>query len=375
MTFLLLLCFAAALLVLAELLARLWIRRGGYRVWHPGKHETMFPDLELHPYLEPKVRFFINEFGERGNSRAKGLSSDPRDQLWLFVGGSAVESFMIDQASTWPERFLFHYLQTTSDRLPAVANIGRSGVDSGSLLIMFEKLLPRYQQQISTIVIMVGASDILRWLESGASPTTPVAPLPISELFACHPEVAFGFRPKELALYEMFQRLGERIPREKENALRWYRRARTMFLNATKIIKETPDASVPLENFRGNLRALIKQAKRSAKNVVVIPQPWFHKSEYTPEELSRFWNGGIGKAYNEVVTTYYSPQVINALMGQIASCIKDVSAIEGAILIDVRSSLPSIIENYMDQFHLTPDGSEQFARLLASELRKHLPPS
>ncbi len=360
---------AGALLVLAELLARIWIRRGSYRVWHPGKHETMFPDLELHPYLEPKIRFFINELGERGNPRAKS----PKDPLWLFAGGSAVESFMIDQPSTWPEQFVSHYFQSAANPLPAVANIGRSGVDSGSLLIMFEKLLPLYQKRISTLVIMVGASDILRWLESGAPPATPVAPLSISELFACHPEVTFGFKPRELALFRLFQQLSERIPREKKNALRWYLRVRTMYLNAATVIEETPDATVPLANFRRNMRELIRQAKCSATNVAVIPQPWLNKPNYTAEELSRFWNGGVGKAYSEVVTTYYSPQVINTLMGQIAAIIKEVAAQEEAILIDVRLSLPAEIENYMDQFHLTPKGSEKFAELLASELKKQLP--
>ena len=55
-----------------------------------------------------------------------------------------------------------------------VGNIARSGVGSEALDLILERVLPRYPR-LSAMVVLVGASDVLRWLEVGAPATPPAA--------------------------------------------------------------------------------------------------------------------------------------------------------------------------------------------------------
>src|SRR5207244_8354344 len=82
-----------------------------------------------------------------------------------------------------------------------VGSIARSGVGSQALDLILERVLPRYAR-LQAIIILVGASDILRWLEQGAPPSPP-APARTSEIFMCHPEGPFGWKPSALALVEL----------------------------------------------------------------------------------------------------------------------------------------------------------------------------
>ena len=77
---------------------------------------------------------------------------------------------------------------------------------------------------LSTIVILVGASDVLRWLEQGASPARPAGPVLAADVFRCHPEGPFGWKPGALASVELLRRARRRLLRPirvEERAGRW----------------------------------------------------------------------------------------------------------------------------------------------------------
>jgi len=86
-----------------------------------------------------------------------------------------------------------------------VGSIARSGAGSEAVDVILERLLPRYPR-IQAIIILVGVSDVFRWLEHGAPPSPPPQ-VRTSELFMCHPEGPFGWKPRELALVELLLRM------------------------------------------------------------------------------------------------------------------------------------------------------------------------
>ena len=90
---------AAALVVVAELLARRWIRRSRrYHVWTPGTRRVLRLCPDISPHLEPVVHFSVNRDGERGAEVQPG----PGLYRILVAGGSPVESLFHDQHTGWP---------------------------------------------------------------------------------------------------------------------------------------------------------------------------------------------------------------------------------------------------------------------------------
>lgn len=351
-------------LICAELVARITIHRGGYYVFAPGKKEHLTLDQSTHPQLPATVRMFANGAGERGSE----LPSSSNLYRGLVVGGSAVESYLLDQEVVWPQAL--QQLLSTPDNLSKlgvsavhIGNVGRSGVDSSTLEYILDKILPNYRT-LDLMVIMVGASDVLRWLESGAPSDTSASTMPVNKCFGRHPEIKLGYKPKELGLVELVRR--ERIKKlnKRDNAARWFKKARTMRANAKNTIQDTPDPKVIVEAFNRHFPSLLLKAQKKAKRVIVVRQPWFKKDSYLPQEESLFWNGGIGKAYQDELTDYFSSQVISNLMGVIDREAREICARQKIEQLDLMPLITSDVSNYIDQFHFTPKASLEIAEHL-----------
>jgi hypothetical protein len=217
------------LYVIIELAARWRIFRGDrYYVLTPGMRLRLEIDRDTFPQLERTTRFLVNRDGERGDELP-----DSSEGLYrvLVAGGSQPEGFLLDQNTTWPGALhrLLEAPQATA-RLGAsrvhVGCIARSGVGSEALDLMLGRLLPHYPR-LQLIVIMIGASDVMRWLEYGAARTLP--PVRIPDIFRCHPLGPFGWTPTSLAAWELLLRARQRWLRPMvvhKRAGRWYAEAR-----------------------------------------------------------------------------------------------------------------------------------------------------
>jgi len=199
---------AAVALLGVEVACRWWLhRRSPYYVWPPGKRLEVRLDRDVFPEGEPSVRFDVNADGERGGDvpDADGL------YRILVAGGSAAECFALDQPSSWPgalERLLRapDKAQALGARRVHVGNIGRSYIGAAGLDLILERVLPQYRR-LDAIIIMVGAGDVVQWLEEGAPPSLPVARIPAGWIFSRHPEQRFGWKPSQWALVEVVRRL------------------------------------------------------------------------------------------------------------------------------------------------------------------------
>lgn len=372
---------AAALLVLvlvAELLARWRIRhRNLYYVFPPGLRLLLQPHPVVSTRLEPMVRFEVNSEGERGGEIPRLPSGDLYRAL--VVGGSQPEGYLLDQDTSWPGA-LQRLLQTPPHlmRLGAskvhVGSIARSGVDSQALDLILERVLPRYDG-LQAIIVLVGASDVLRWLEQGAPPRPP-APARPSDVFRCHPELAFGWAPRRLALVESIRRLRRRWLRpveRHEGAGEWIRNARAMRARAKVLRATMPDVDPMLDNFERHFASVLRRAMAHADRVLVVRQPWFDR-ECTPEEAAQMWHGGVGQAWREEVTTFYSLEVLSKLMALLDARAVRVARDLGVEHVDVRPILEPSLENYYDFFHATPAGARMVATAVAmATVRQPLP--
>ena len=368
--------FAIALLpfayVAVELAARWWIRRRDkYYVLTPGMRLRLEIDAEVFPQLERTTRFDVNNEGERGDELPRSKEGLYRV---LVAGGSQPEGFLLDQDTAWPGA-LQRLLEQPDRRSKLgaarvhVGSIARSGVGSEALDLLFDRLLPRYPR-LQLIIVMVGATDVIRWLEYGAQHSLP--PVRTPDLFRCHPEGPFGWKPKALAAWELLLRARRRWLKPivvHKRAGHWYADARAMRARATEIRHEMPDPSPMLEQFEFHFRRVLEQAAAHADRVIVVRQPWFDK-QYTAEEAAHMWHGGAGQAWRENVTTYYSFDVVSRLMAcvdQKAAVITDALGVEQ---VDLMPILERSLTTYYDGFHATPHGASTVAQAIAAAIER-----
>jgi hypothetical protein len=101
--------------------------------------------------------------------------------------------------------------------------------------------------------------------------------------------------------------------------------------------------------------------------VLVVRQPWFEKV-YTAEEAARFWHGGMGKAWKQAITVFYSHDVINGLLGLVDARAAKVADEVGVHHLQLRPLLAQGLHHYYDHDHYTPDGAAVVARAVAAAL-------
>jgi hypothetical protein len=359
----------------AELAARWWIRhRTGYYVLLPGQRLRLRPDPDIFPRMETSVRFDVNDEGERGD-----CVPPTRHGLYrvLVAGGSQPEGYLLDQATFWPGRL--QTLLRTRERLRAlhatrvhVGSIAKSGVGAEGLNLIFTKVLDRYSR-LNMIIILVGASDMLRWLEAGAPRTPP--PVKTADTFRWHPESTFRWKPKQLALVEVLARLRQRWfgrVEFQDRACKWIGRARAMRTNAREILTSVSDPQPMLNHFDAQFREAIARAKAHADRVLIVRQPWFDRP-CTPEEAALMWHGGTGQAWREQVTSFYSHDVLMKLMSQLDARASAAARELDVEQLDVRAVLEPGVATYYDFFHLTPVGAAQVAETIAAAVLRQSP--
>jgi lysophospholipase L1-like esterase len=356
------------LYVAAELSARWWIRfRDRYYVLPPGLRLRLQIDREVFPQMERETRFDVNSEGERGDELPR--STDGLYRV-LVGGGSQPEGFLLDQDTAWPGA-LQRWLERPQSlaRLGAskvhVGSIARSGVGAEALDLIFDRVLPRYPR-LQLIIILIGATDVMRWMEYGGAGSLP--PVRTKDVFRCHPEGPFGWKPSELAAWECLLRARRRWLRPivlHERAGRWIGEARAMRARATEIRHSMPDPAPMLHQFECHFRRLLDKAAAHADRVLVVRQPWFDK-EFSSEEAAHMWHGGAGQVWRQEVNAYYSFDVVSRLMALVdtrASSIADELGIEQLNLMPL---LERSLNTYYDGFHATPAGASAVASAIAA---------
>ena len=358
--------------VVAELVARQVLgATGGYFCWWPGRTQRFHLDRESLPMLPDVVNWMANKDGERGGTPpTKGESC----YRVLLAGGSCVEGYYLDQPQTVAGRLEAHLnesagLQTLGTKRAHVGGVARSRISCAQIQTLLEKSLPRYES-LDCLVLMVGASNLVRWLELSTPPAPWDDEVPLTHLFECHPKGPFTWHPKRSALralavrahgklrpkLEVRKGVGKRIVQQ---------RARRQA--ARVLLDECPDPVEMIDQFADELGRLIDFAKTKAKKVVVVRQPCFDKP-MTKDEEKWMWNFAQGVIYGSDVDTYYSHRLIAELMHKTADRCGEVARAHGAIDVDLAGTVAAGLENYYDFLHFTPQGAERVAERVAKEI-------
>jgi lysophospholipase L1-like esterase len=352
----------------AELAARAWIRMDNrYYVLPPRTRSEIILDSVTHPQLPPHVRFEVNSDGERGDE----FVPHPGTVRILVAGGSSTECYFLDQDVAWPS-LVGSYL-SESKALSSmgaahvhVGSIGSAGVHSGALSLMLRRVLPRYRR-LDVLILMVGVGDVLRWFCED-TPADGKLRILFDDYFARHPGKKLGLTPRSSALAAVTRRVRDRWfvrVKRHEHAGRWVGRARAMRASAAEIRDHTPDTAALIATYECNLRDLIRHARETVPQILIVKQPWFDKESYTPEERRLFWLGGVGEAWFEHVSVFYSERALSRVMRQIDACTERVSEECGVACLEMRSKVPSNSAHYYDEVHFTAEGSRAVARAVA----------
>jgi len=364
--------------VAAELAARFCIRKGGRYLVNPPSTRTV---LNLEPavsaHLEPRVRIAMNALGERGDEYGADLSDTLRVTV---VGGSAAYCYLVDQPSSWPQK-MGTYLQ----QMGAAAARGKSRVHVGNLSqaelstagarMIVDRIVAKYAP-LHGVVLMIGISDMLRWLRYGAPEHLPAQTA--ADVFAIHPEGPFTWKPKSMAMAEAARRGRERWRRWRTPVV-YREKVGTSVMNsrlrkrkAKTIIKDVPDSARMLADFREHLTGIVETLRAKGAAVVVLGQPHYDSTGCTDEVSSQFWNGGIGDPAKGPITAFYSDGVLDELSRQVNEAARAVAAGLGVPYVHLDAIVPSDLLHYYDQFHFTAAGSDTVARAAAETLAREL---
>lgn len=78
------------------------------------------------------------------------------------------------------------------------------------------------------------------------------------------------------------------------------------------------------------------------------------------------WHGGVGQAWQEEVTTFYSHEVLSALMARLDSRTTRIARELNVEQIDLMPILEPSVKTYYDFFHATPAGARVIAAAVAA---------
>ncbi|PYN22969.1 MAG: hypothetical protein DMD99_15225 [Candidatus Rokuibacteriota bacterium] len=140
------------------------------------------------------------------------------------------------------------------------------------------------------------------------------------------------------------------------------------------IRKTMPDPAPMLQHFETHLRQLLRKAAAHADRVLLVRQPWFDKN-YSPEEAAHMWHGGVGQAWREEVTTYYSFEVVSGLMAFLDARAARVATELDVEQLDLMPVLERSLNTYYDWLHLSPAGARAVAAAVTATILRRPRPS
>jgi hypothetical protein len=360
----------ALFIVAVESISRLWLKHHRrYYVSPPGLRLQVHPDRSVFPQLPPIARYVVNREGERGNDLPSSTHGLYRV---LVAGGSQAECYFLDQDAAWPG--VVQRLLASPDRLTRlgasrvhVGCIARSGIGSEALDMLFGRILPQYPR-LQLIVTLVGLADVMRWIEQGTPDA--LAPVRLTDVFRCHPDGPYGWVPRQWASTELLSRTRHRWLRRLDvdaHAGRWVGRARAMRANARTIHATVRDPAPMLDHFELHFRSALARAVVHADRVLVVMEPWFDKT-FSAEEAAAMWHGGVGQAWRDEVTTYYSFDVFSRLMRKLNARAAAVARSFSVEQLDLTPFLAPSLDTYYDAVHFTDAGARHVGEVITAAI-------
>lgn len=340
-------------------------------VWQPGIAVTSRPDPGIFPGVSGEGRFETNSFGIRGPEWGKDRRAEYRV---LFVGGSAVESYYLDQDEAWPALVGARLPRTADGRAVWVGNIGRSGHNSRDHVMEARFLLPRLP--VDAVVVMMGVNDLgLRLAQDAAFNPDFLASEPNQAYQVRH---AFNVRPDdpELPFYKegMLGRLlrygpdGQRIKEHQvvDNA-GWAFRTWREYRQKGEMVPTLPPLGPALQEYARNAEEIARRVKQAGMRLVFVTQPAMWRAGLGALEQRTLWMGGIGD-FQAGGGRYYTAAALAEGLAAYNRTLLDVCARTGVECLDLATRTRQDLTVFYDDCHFNEAGARAVAEAVAAYL-------
>jgi lysophospholipase L1-like esterase len=320
--------------------------------------------------------FSVNNEGMRGDNYS--LKYDYRI---IAVGGSTTECLYLDQSESWPY-LVQNILQNKEKPKVFVGNIGKSGHNTRHHYYQIKNLLEQYPD-IDLVLLLVGINDLHVYL---SDPSYKSFDLDDTDQNTKTIDEAFDVQPvyrqndhvpfyRKTAISRSIKFLKNRFfvkDRIQDNAGIWYNEVRKYRKNAKKIITESPDMTIGLEEYRRNINKIIDVTNEKHVRLVLMTQPVMWDREISNELEDLLWLGGVGDFMNGKADTYYSIDVLSKAMKQYNDNLLDICIERHIECIDLASMLPKNIGIFYDDVHFNESGAKSVASIVAQYFEKTL---
>ena len=299
--------------------------------------------------------------------RVESAAASLRSFRITLVGGSAADTGLLSDEQCLAARIQHHL--GASDRLARPVHVQaftKSLVDAQALLRLMRATFPRLPRQ-DVILLMTGASDLIRWLHAGAPDGRPAPTLPPSEYLAQYPEMPFHVGSpalRHLVKFTAFRWLRLRVERGRKPPTPRERAARR---DAHVLIRLESEPSGVLGSYRRSLADLIELSQGFARRVVLIRQGLLGEKELTMEEEAAVWLGRLGPPGTSVPARFVATAELCRLLRLVNQVACEVADHLGVSIVDLGQVTADLV-HYYDDAHFTAVGADCAAELIAATI-------
>jgi lysophospholipase L1-like esterase len=345
-----------------------------YLVWPPYLKHKNIPAAGVFHGIRGESRFETNAYGIRGPDFAAERGKEYRI---LFLGGSATESFYLDQDEAWPALIAKSLTVTADGRGIWIGNIGRSGHNIRDHLMEMRMLVPKLP--VDVLVFMTGVNDLgLRLAQDRAH--NPHF-LDNKDNIAYQLKHAFSVLPDDpdLPFYRkgfLGRLLNPDTQRAKphhvvDNAGWAFDRWRQLRRQG-QLVKNLPSLDAALKEYARNIADIAELAKQMRVRIIFMTQPALWRAGLSEVEQNTLWMGGIGD-YQAEGGRYYSAEALAQGLAVYNRTLLDACKRAGAECFDIAPQIKQDLSVFYDDCHFNENGAREVARATIDYLRSRSP--
>ena len=300
--------------------------------------------LTLGPDAGDTVFHTTNEWGMRGPAVPADWADRP---TFLTVGGSTTHEFYLPDSATWTAR-LGELLRADAPQA-IVLNAGITGQSSPHHLLVVRHVLPALRP--GAIIVLAGANDLGRSIYGRDGQLSPTAELleqvrntllrsRLVQLGAVWYDVIVTQAP--VIDTDYVRRTTELRPLERE----------------TPLPDSLPLVLPSLDDYRRNLRAIVREARAQSVSPILVTQPTLY-TDGPP------WDGVEERVFLQRGKQYViSAATFARLLAIFNDAMLEVCESERVDCVDLAAVMPHDPAFFWDGIHFKPAGSALVARLI-----------
>lgn len=328
------------------------------------------PARGIMPGITGDSLYKTNSHGVRGDEL-----SPSRHPRIIALGGSTVECLYLDQTEAWPQLVQDSLNSVSPGHSVWIGNAGKSGLTSRHHLVQLDRL-PLEEWDIDTVLLLVGANDLLKRLARDAR----YDPLYnqgknwerqlLREAFYSFPGRDRGQFFRFPAIRGVLRQVRSQLRTDivQDNAGLVYAKWRLHRRQATTIRTQLPDLRSALEEFSRNLDQIIGIARGKGIRPILVTQPAIWQEGLSDYAQSLLWVGGVGRYQELPDQPYYSVMALSSGLALYNSTLIETCKRWKVQCIDLATLLPRDTLLFYDDVHVNEEGAQKVAEIISHHL-------